>query len=74
MDPLYEPAGVEARWQETWEAEGLYAADPARGDETFVVMHPPPNISGCLTLGHADCTRTLVPEAVCGLLPRKHEG
>jgi valyl-tRNA synthetase len=53
MDPLYEPAGVEARWQQTWEEEGLYAADPARGGETFVVMHPPPNISGSLTLGHA---------------------
>jgi valyl-tRNA synthetase len=53
MDPLYKPEGVEARWQETWEAEGLYAADPARGGETFVVMHPPPNISGSLTLGHA---------------------
>ena len=53
MDPLYKPEGVEARWQEIWEGEGLYAADPARGGETFVVMHPPPNISGPLTLGHA---------------------
>src|SRR4249919_4242996 len=26
MDPRYDPAGVETRWQETWEAEGLYAA------------------------------------------------
>ena len=25
---------------------------PAHGDETFVVMHPPPNISGSLTIGH----------------------
>jgi valyl-tRNA synthetase len=53
MNPLYEPQGVEARWQQTWEREGLYAADPTRGGETFVVMHPPPNISGPLTLGHA---------------------
>jgi valyl-tRNA synthetase len=53
MDPRYEPAGVETRWQQTWEDEGLYAADPTRGGETFVVMHPPPNISGSLTLGHA---------------------
>ena len=28
MDTLYDPSGVERRWQETWEAEGLYAADP----------------------------------------------
>src|ERR671934_239302 len=53
MDPLYEPQGVEQRWQRTWEEEGLYAADADSDRETFVVMHPPPNISGSLTLGHA---------------------
>ena len=53
MDPRYSPAGLERRWQKAWEAEGLYAAGAgARGDETFVVMHPPPNISGSLTIGH----------------------
>jgi valyl-tRNA synthetase len=53
MDPLYKPQGVEERWQRTWEEEGLYAADAGSDRETFVVMHPPPNISGSLTLGHA---------------------
>ena len=52
MDPLYRPQGVEERWQQTWEEEGLYAADPETPGETFVVMHPPPNISGSLTIGH----------------------
>ncbi|MDQ3895375.1 MAG: valine--tRNA ligase [Actinomycetota bacterium] len=52
MEPLYRPQGVEERWQRTWEEEGLYAADPDAGGETFVVMHPPPNISGSLTTGH----------------------
>src|SRR6059058_4235819 len=52
MDPLYKPQGVEQRWQQTWEEEGLYAADPDPPGETFVVMHPPPNISGSLTIGH----------------------
>src|SRR5436190_9792551 len=52
MDPLYKPQGVEQRWQQTWEAEGLYGADPDAPGETFVVMHPPPNISGSLTVGH----------------------
>jgi valyl-tRNA synthetase len=53
MEPLYEPKGVEERWQRVWEEEGLYGADPAADGETFVVMHPPPNISGSLTIGHA---------------------
>ncbi|HEX2428491.1 MAG TPA: valine--tRNA ligase [Gaiellaceae bacterium] len=53
MDPRYSPADVETRWQETWESEGLYGAGAgARRDETFVVMHPPPNISGSLSVGH----------------------
>ena len=53
MDPRYEPGAIETRWQETWEAEGLYGAGAgARRDDTFVVMHPPPNISGSLTIGH----------------------
>ena len=52
MDPLYKPQGVEQRWQQTWEEEGLYAADPDAPGEPFVIMHPPPNISGSLTIGH----------------------
>jgi valyl-tRNA synthetase len=52
MDPLYKPQGVEQRWQQTWEEEGLYAADPEAPGDAFVVMHPPPNISGSLTIGH----------------------
>ena len=52
MEPLYDPHGVEERWQRSWEEEGLYAADPAAPGEPFVVMHPPPNISGSLTTGH----------------------
>jgi valyl-tRNA synthetase len=53
MEPLYQPQGVEARWQRIWEEEGLYAADADDPRQAFVVMHPPPNISGSLTLGHA---------------------
>jgi len=53
MEPLYKPAGVEERWQETWEADGLYAAEPGSGRETFVVAHPPPNVTGALHTGHA---------------------
>ena len=30
MEPLYDPSGVERRWQQTWEAEGLYAAPGTR--------------------------------------------
>jgi valyl-tRNA synthetase len=53
MDPRYSPADVEARWQELWEAEGLYAAGADDPRETFVVAFPPPNVTGELHLGHA---------------------
>ena len=53
MEPLYKPEGVEERWQETWEAEGLYEAHAGRGGPTFVIAHPPPNVTGELHMGHA---------------------
>jgi valyl-tRNA synthetase len=53
MDPLYKPQGVEQRWQQTWEEEGLYAADPDPDRESFAIAHPPPNVTGDLHLGHA---------------------
>jgi valyl-tRNA synthetase len=53
METLYKPEGVEARWQTTWEAEGLYNADPDSPRPSFVDAHPPPNVTGELHMGHA---------------------
>ncbi len=54
MEPRYDPHGVEARWQETWEAEGLYRAGAgARSGEAYVICVPPPNVTGELHMGHA---------------------
>jgi valyl-tRNA synthetase len=53
MDTLYKPQGVEQRWQQTWEKEGLYAADPDPTRESWVYCFPPPNVTGNLHLGHA---------------------
>jgi valyl-tRNA synthetase len=53
MEPLYQPQGVEERWQRTWEDEGLYAAEADDPRPTFVVAHPPPNVTGELHTGHA---------------------
>jgi valyl-tRNA synthetase len=53
MDPLYNPDGVEERWQQTWEAEGLYNAEADDPRESFAIAHPPPNVTGDLHLGHA---------------------
>jgi valyl-tRNA synthetase len=53
MEPRYNPDGVEERWQQTWEAEGHYNADPDPSRESFAIAHPPPNVTGDLHLGHA---------------------
>jgi valyl-tRNA synthetase len=53
MEPLYRPQGVEERWQQAWEAEGHYEAHADAPGETFVIAHPPPNVTGELHMGHA---------------------
>src|SRR6266511_1711552 len=53
MDALYRPEGVEARWQQTWEEEGLYKAEADDPGDTFVIAFPPPNVTGELHTGHA---------------------
>ena len=53
MEPRYEPHGVEERWQQTWEDEGLYHADVDPARTPYVDAHPPPNVTGELHMGHA---------------------
>src|SRR5438445_10170612 len=53
MEPLYKPHGVEERWQQTWEEERLYHAEPDDPRPTFVIAVPPPNVTGALHMGHA---------------------
>jgi valyl-tRNA synthetase len=53
MESRYEPGGVEERWQKTWEAEGLYNADPDASRTPYVDAHPPQNDPGELHIGHS---------------------
>lgn len=54
----YHPLAVESAWQDWWEASGYYTCDPASAvgrpdEEKFVMVIPPPNVTGSLHLGHA---------------------
>lgn len=51
----YNPAETEGRIYETWEKSGYFNPDNLPGEraESFVVMLPPPNVTGVLHLGHA---------------------
>ena len=53
LEPLYKPQGVEERWQQTWEQERLYHAEPDDPGPTYVIAVPPPNVTGALHMGHA---------------------
>ncbi len=52
LDKAYNPSSVESSIYETWESRGYFTA-PARQDrKPFVIMMPPPNVTGILTIGH----------------------
>ncbi len=49
----YVPADVEARIDQSWQDANAFACDPASVADPFVVMMPPPNVTGSLHIGHA---------------------
>lgn len=56
--PTYQPKYVEAAWQTWWEKSGYYKPDVEKAldadyDDKFVMVIPPPNVTGSLHLGHA---------------------
>jgi valyl-tRNA synthetase len=53
METRYNPQGVEERWQQAWEAEGHYNAEPDAAGEPYAIALPPPNVTGELHMGHA---------------------
>ena len=49
----YEPAATEAKWQQAWEENQVFKADPSQGGEPYCIVIPPPNVTGSLHMGHA---------------------
>jgi valyl-tRNA synthetase len=52
LNKTYDPAAVEQRWYQFWMERGFFAADESRPGPRFVVVIPPPNVTGSLTMGH----------------------
>ena len=55
LAPRYDPADVESRIYERWLESGAFtpSAEPPPGGDRFVVIQPPPNVTGALHMGHA---------------------
>jgi len=52
LDKTFDPAVIEAKWYQHWEANGLFR--PERPDaQPFTIVNPPPNVTGSLHVGHA---------------------
>ena len=53
----YQPSAVEAEWYPYWEHSGFFRpksdSDPKTNAPAFVIVLPPPNVTGYLHLGHA---------------------
>jgi valyl-tRNA synthetase len=49
----FDPAHFEARWYAVWEREGRFQPRGDPGAPRFVMVIPPPNVTGRLHIGHA---------------------
>ena len=53
LDKTYHPKEVEERYYAFWEESGAFACDPQSNARPYVIMMPPPNVTGSLHMGHA---------------------
>ena len=53
MEKTFRPAEVEARHYARWEESGAFAAHVDSPARPYVIMIPPPNVTGSLHMGHA---------------------
>ncbi|KAI4347497.1 hypothetical protein L6164_008307 [Bauhinia variegata] len=53
MAKQYSPSAVEKSWYEWWEKSGFFVADANSSKPPFVIVLPPPNVTGALHIGHA---------------------
>ena len=53
LPKAYEPQEVEQKLADKWQNAKLFAAKNDKTKKPFVIVIPPPNITGALHMGHA---------------------
>ncbi|KAH0918121.1 hypothetical protein HID58_025781 [Brassica napus] len=53
MAKQYNPSAVETSWYEWWERSEFFKAEAKSTKPKFVILLPPPNVTGVLHIGHA---------------------
>ncbi len=49
----YRPADIEGKWYKKWLESAIFTPEVDSSKEPFVVVMPPPNVTGSLHIGHA---------------------
>jgi len=49
----YNPSEIEGKWYKEWLKSALFTPEAGSSKKPFVVMMPPPNVTGSLHIGHA---------------------
>jgi len=49
----FDPTSFEGRWYERWERSGAFTPELPSAKPPFVILIPPPNVTGKLHIGHA---------------------
>jgi len=52
LPKIYNSQEVESRWYEWWDSKGFFRADAKSDRPPFVMVMPPPNVTGSLHMGH----------------------
>jgi len=53
MPKAYQPKYVESSWYEWWENKGFFKPENDSKKKPYIIVIPPPNVTGTLHLGHA---------------------
>lgn len=53
LEKHFDPAQIEAEHYKNWEESGAFKCDPESKADPYVIMMPPPNVTGSLHMGHA---------------------
>ncbi|MFC4351286.1 valine--tRNA ligase [Fodinicurvata halophila] len=53
LEKTYRPSEVEARQYQAWRNSGAFRCNPDSDRKPYVIMMPPPNVTGSLHMGHA---------------------
>ncbi len=53
MDKRFDSNYIENKWYKRWLKSGAFASNSQSSKEPYVIMMPPPNVTGSLHIGHA---------------------